>query len=159
MIFLDFYSVSSLKQHIQNVPILKSLVWPHRCSNARPTKLEASTLTIICGWSFVTAMYQNSIYMYPFPICLCRSNIFLMQHHQRVVVEGEFSLPCTMDSVVTQGTILGPLLFLYHINDFPQHVKSRVRLFADDCISYRSKPYPTKSWLFTKEDSRLWDEC
>lgn len=49
------------------------------------------------------------------------------------------------DSVVPQGTILGPLLCSCHINDFPQHVKSQVRLFADDCLLYRSKPSPTKS--------------
>ena len=32
---------------------------------------------------------------------------------------------------------VGPLLFLCHINDLPQTVKSEVRLFADDCLLYR----------------------
>ena len=32
--------------------------------------------------------------------------------------------------------MLGPLMFLCHINDPPDTVKSQVRLFADDCLLY-----------------------
>ena len=62
---------------------------------------------------------------------------FLMDRQQRVIVEGEASSKCTVDSGVPQGTVLGPLLFLCHINDLPLHVTSQVRLFADDCLLYR----------------------
>ena len=36
-----------------------------------------------------------------------------------------------------QGTVLGPLIFLCHINDLPDIVKSQFRLFAEDCLLHR----------------------
>ena len=55
----------------------------------------------------------------------------------RVVVDGEASPEAEVLSGVPQGTVLGPLLFLVHINDLPDCVSSNVRLFADDCLLYR----------------------
>ena len=43
-----------------------------------------------------------------------------------------------MVSGVPQGTVLCPLLFLFHINVLPSVVSSKVRLFADDCLIYRN---------------------
>ena len=62
---------------------------------------------------------------------------FLCNRHMRVVVDGESSSETKVLSGVPQGTVLGPLLFLVHINDLPDSVTSRVRLFADDCLLYR----------------------
>ena len=62
---------------------------------------------------------------------------FLKQRKQRVVVDGIQSDLVTVDSGVPQGTVLGPILFLLHINDLPSVISSKVRLFADDCLVYR----------------------
>ena len=55
----------------------------------------------------------------------------------KVVVDGESSSDAQVISGVPQGTVLGPLLVLCHINDLPEKVFSQVRLFADDCLLYR----------------------
>ena len=65
---------------------------------------------------------------------------FLTNRSQRVLVEGHHSHEDLVDSGVPQGTVLGPLLFLCHINDLPSVVNphTAVRLFADDCLVYRA---------------------
>ena len=63
---------------------------------------------------------------------------FLTGRKMKVVVDGEQSEEAEVLSGVPQGTVLGPLLFLCHINDLPDCVSSIVRLFADDCLLYRT---------------------
>ena len=62
---------------------------------------------------------------------------FPQDRQMNVVVEGEHSESAPVESGGPQGTVLGPLMFLCHINDLPDTVKSQVRLFADDCLLYR----------------------
>jgi len=38
---------------------------------------------------------------------------------------------------VTQGNVLGPLLFLAYVNDIWRSLESTIKLFANDCIIYR----------------------
>ena len=60
---------------------------------------------------------------------------FLHRRSQRVVLEGKKSTTIDVESGVPQGSVLGPCLFLFYINDLPNGLASKVRLFADDAIS------------------------
>ena len=53
-----------------------------------------------------------------------------------VVVGGEESDSVPVCSGVPQGSVLGPILFLIYINDLPDTMTSKVRLFADDMALY-----------------------
>ena len=61
---------------------------------------------------------------------------FLQERNQSVVVEGKQSPLVPVMSGVPQGSVLGPCLFLSYINDLPDSLKSRARLFAEDTIVY-----------------------
>ena len=62
---------------------------------------------------------------------------FLSDRSQCVVVDGIPSDPAPVTSGVPQGSVLGPILFLVFINDMPECISSKCRLFADDTIVYR----------------------
>ena len=66
------------------------------------------------------------------------SHSFLSGRQQRVVISGSQSIWLPVLSGVPQGTVLEPLLFLLYINDIDTDVTSEIRLFADDCMVYRT---------------------
>jgi hypothetical protein len=62
---------------------------------------------------------------------------FLLGRTQTVRVGGQLSEEVRVTSGVTQGSVLGPLLFLAYVNDIWRNIESTLRLFADDCVIYR----------------------
>ena len=61
---------------------------------------------------------------------------FLNDRTQQVVLEGHTSEEVEVDSGVPQGSVLGPSMFLFYVNDLADTLSSSVRLFADDTIIY-----------------------
>ena len=61
---------------------------------------------------------------------------FLIGRFKTIVLDGESSKEVPVTSVVPQGSVLGPLLFLLYINDLPDNIQSQVWLFADDIAVY-----------------------
>lgn len=63
---------------------------------------------------------------------------YFTERKQCVVVNGKNSTYVDVTSGVPQGSVLGPLLFLIFINDITVGMESSIRLYADDCVIYRS---------------------
>ena len=61
---------------------------------------------------------------------------FLDNRQQSVITNGINSNTIPVSSGVSQGSVLGPILFLTYINYLPEQVRSRVRLFTDDTAMY-----------------------
>ena len=53
-----------------------------------------------------------------------------------MVVEGQQSHLIAVTSGIPQGTVLAPLLFLCFINDLPNNISSKIKLYADDVLLY-----------------------
>ena len=87
---------------------------------------------------------------------------FLIGREQSVVVEGMESIPSTVISGVPQGTVLGPLFFLVYINDISKGLSkgTKIRLFADDSLLYRTIESPSDTAILQKDldTLQLWEK-
>ena len=57
---------------------------------------------------------------------------FLIGRKQRVVIGDSSSSWCDVDSGVPQGSVLGPLLFILYINDLPDNLTHKFKLYGYD---------------------------
>ena len=61
---------------------------------------------------------------------------FLANRKQRVFLRGHLSEQKDVLSGVPQGSVLGPLLFILFVNDLPDIVNGKVKMYADDTKLY-----------------------
>ena len=87
--------------------------------------------------------------------------LFLKNRSQFVVVNGAHSCSVSVTSGVSQGSVLGPTLFLLFINDIVDTPNSQLRLFADDTVLYRAIKSPTDHQVLQEDLLNLtdWASC
>ena len=68
---------------------------------------------------------------------------YLKNQNQRVVLNGLNSSWKKMLAVAPQGSVLGALLFLMHINDLPHDISSVCKMFADGTSLFAKVKIPT----------------
>ena len=67
--------------------------------------------------------------------CIRRWFRYLCERIFFIEIENQLSDYGKVSGGAPQGSILGPLLFLVHVKDMPQAVKSNLPLYADDSVS------------------------
>ena len=124
----------------QNDPLYPSWSWPFTIWPKPSKKITVNAAVLDFSKTFDKVPHKRLIYKLHYngirgPL-LSWIESFVTNRSQSVVCEGKRSNPAQVTSVVPQGTVLGPLLFLLYVNDLPDNLKSSIRLFVDDALLY-----------------------
>lgn len=71
---------------------------------------------------------------------------------QKVFVNGVLSSDKILSAGITQGSVLGPLLFLIYINDIVENLAGKTSLYADDTSLSFSSADPAEIEIVLKND-------
>ena len=80
---------------------------------------------------------------------------FLSNRRLRVVLDGKSSQEYPVNAEVPQGSILGPTLFLLHINDLPDDITCNTAIYADDITLYSKCHQASDLWQQVELASEL----
>ena len=80
---------------------------------------------------------------------------FLSDRKQRVSIRGSMSDWLPVDSGVPQGSVLGPILFLFYINDLVDGLECPILLFADDAKIFKELKTPEDINALARDMERI----
>ena len=85
-------------------------------------------------------------------ICNMLPHSYLKNRNQFVSFQNNYSSLKSLSCGVPQGSILGPFLFLVYINDLPNILSNKARLYADDtCLTVTSSSIENLQLLYNNE--------
>ena len=80
--------------------------------------------------------------------------LFLSNRQLWVVLDGNFSQECPVNTGVPHGSILGPTHFLLYINDLPDDVNCNITIYDDDTTLYSKCDLASDLWQQLASDLR-----
>ena len=80
---------------------------------------------------------------------------FLSNRQLRIVLDGKSSQEYPVNAGVSQGSILGPTIFLLYINDLPDDVICNIAIYADDNTLYPKCDRTSDLWQRLELTSKL----